>query len=285
MAERPKLLILAGAAFVGSALVRAARSRGWDVTCVSRGIRPLPDDVTTLIADRLDEASVRAALAGSDYDYVVDYPRDKRGAELALLRELGEDRTAFYRSGGILGPEENIGRLPWWLGRMARGGDVLAPEDAPAQFVDVRDLAEFVLDSLSAGFSGPVDVVCPSGPVTMGSFLRDAVDSTHDARRESGAPDARLSWLDGDWLLEQGVGPWRELPILGPPQSEFGGLHSSDTSRAVAAGLKSRPVIDTMRDTWASIRAGETPAEPVVPGLGMAPEREAELLASWGARA
>ncbi len=57
----------------------------------------------------------------------LDYARDKRGAELAVLDAFGADRSVLVRAGLILGPYENIGRLPWWLNRVARGGPVLAP--------------------------------------------------------------------------------------------------------------------------------------------------------------
>ncbi len=72
-----------------------------------------------------------------------DYPADKRGAELAIESVFGAERCVFARPGLILGPRENIGRLPWWLRRIAAGGDVLAPEpqDIAIQYIDARDLA------------------------------------------------------------------------------------------------------------------------------------------------
>ncbi|GDY66211.1 hypothetical protein SAV14893_056040 [Streptomyces avermitilis] len=81
-----------------------------------------------------------------------DYARDKRGGELATLDAFGAERSLLVRSGLILGPYENIGRLPWWLTRTARGGPVLAPgpRELPLQYVDVRDLAEWTLGRRSA---------------------------------------------------------------------------------------------------------------------------------------
>ena len=206
-----------------------------------------------------------------------EYPADKRGGELAAERELGPERVIHYRCGGILGPRENYGRLPWWLSRLARGGPTLAPAppELALQYVDVRDLAAFVLDTLVAGRHGPYDVVSRSGHATMGELLGIANRVTGGA--------AELVWVDPNWLVEAGVLPWRQLPIWIPAGDPAYGLHSSDTSRAYAAGLTCRPIADTIADTWASIRAGETAPEPIAPGLGLAEDSEIDLLRRWAA--
>ena len=82
-----------------------------------------------------------------------DYARDKRGGELAVLDAFGAEAALLVRAGLILGPYENIGRLPWWLNRVARGGPVLAPgpRELPLQYVDVRDLAEWILGARASG--------------------------------------------------------------------------------------------------------------------------------------
>ena len=109
----------------------------------------------------------------------VDYQRAKRGGELAALAAFG-DRALFARAGLILGPREDIGRLPWWLHRIARGGPVLAPgpADNGVQFIDARDLAAFVLDAAEHGFGGPYDVVSPVGHASMRDVLEACVAVT-----------------------------------------------------------------------------------------------------------
>lgn len=99
-----------------------------------------------------------------------DYAADKRGAEIAYQQAFG-DRVLLARAGLILGPREDVGRLPWWLGRMARGGDVLGPgpPELPIQYVDARDLASFVLDAASAGQAGAFNVISRRGHATMGT--------------------------------------------------------------------------------------------------------------------
>lgn len=98
------------------------------------------------------------------------YPANKAGAERAVRRTFGE-RALIARAGLILGPGEDIGRLPWWLTRIARGGDVLAPGpvDLPVQYVDVRDLAGWMLDLGAAGPGGTFNAVSRPGHATMGS--------------------------------------------------------------------------------------------------------------------
>src|SRR6201996_8401414 len=98
-----------------------------------------------------------------------DYPSAKRGAELAGVAELGESRALLARPGLILGPHEDVGRLPWWLARMARGGDVLAPgpPERPLQLIDARDLARFVLDAAQAGRRGAFNNVSRRGDATI----------------------------------------------------------------------------------------------------------------------
>jgi 2'-hydroxyisoflavone reductase len=111
-----------------------------------------------------------------------EYPELKRGAEIALIRAFG-DRALLARAGTILGPYENVGRLPWWLIRLAAGGEVLAPgpPELQLQYVDARDLARFVLDAAPAGHSGAFNVVSRRGHATMASLHAANVERAHAA--------------------------------------------------------------------------------------------------------
>ena len=207
------------------------------------------------------------------------YPADKRGAELALTRELGDERVILARAGLILGPRENVGRLPWWLRRIALGGEFLAPgpSDLPLQYIDSRDLAMFCMDAAAAGRSGPVDAVSRPGATTMGAIIAACQRATQ--------ADAVPLWIDGDWLISQGVEPWTELPIWIPASSESYCLHDGDTSRAARWGLRTRPIEDTVQDTWAWL---ESTKEPLVLNAhstaGLDPARESELRSLWRSR-
>ncbi|WP_344544203.1 SDR family oxidoreductase [Streptomyces levis] len=206
-----------------------------------------------------------------------DYARDKRGGELAVLDAFGPDRSVFVRAGLILGPYENVGRLPWWLARTARGGPVLAPgpRELPLQYIDVRDLAEWILGAAEQGLSGPYNLIGPQGHATTGTLL-DAC-----ARVTGGA--AELRWTEPGVILEAGIEPWTQLPVWVPPGSDLhDALHSADVSRALATGLRCRPVEETVADTWSWLRSlgGVAPQRPDRTVKGLDPEVEAKVLAA-----
>ncbi|MFG1941444.1 NAD-dependent epimerase/dehydratase family protein [Nonomuraea sp. NPDC048826] len=200
------------------------------------------------------------------------YAEMKAGGELAATAAFGK-RALLARAGLILGPYENIGRLPWWLSRIARGGPVLAPEPAGLglQYVDARDLARWCLDAALEGLGGPYNLVSPPGFTTMRELLEACVRVT--------GSDAELRWTSEEAILAAGVQPWTDLPIwLTGDDHAF--MHGGDVSRAVAAGLRCRPVEETVADTWAWLRSigGQAPMRPDRPAVGLDPTTEAALL-------
>ncbi|MER0244849.1 NAD-dependent epimerase/dehydratase family protein [Streptomyces sp. HSW2009] len=203
----------------------------------------------------------------------VDYARAKRGGELAALAAFGE-RALLVRAGLIVGPYENIGRLPWWLGRMAKGGLVLAPgpRDSPLQYVDVRDLARWCLDAGAAGLGGAYNLISPSGHTTMDELLTTC-------QRVTGG-EATLRWVAAETLLAAGVEPWTELPLWAPGGELHDALYRTDVSKALAAGLRCRPLAHTAADTWTWLQAigGVAPHRPDRSRVGLTPEKEARVL-------
>lgn len=208
-----------------------------------------------------------------------DYYRDKRGGELAAVAAFGADHSVLVRAGLILGPYENVGRLPWWLTRIARGGPVLAPgpRELPLQYVDVRDLAEWILGAVERESSGPYNLMSPQGHATMGELLDACVRVTGSA--------AELCWAAPEVILDAGIEPWTQLPVWVPPGSDMhDALHSADVSRAVATGLSCRPVEETVADTWAWLQdiGGTAPQRPDRTRKGLDAETEAKVLAALG---
>ncbi len=204
-----------------------------------------------------------------------DYAADKRGSELAIESVFGPERCVFARPGLILGPRENIGRLPWWLRRVAAGGDVLAPgpEDLAVQYIDARDLAAFAIET---ALSGAVNVLSRPGHTTMGDVLALC--------REVTASSASFIWVDAEFLLAQQVSPWTELPIWVPPVGDMTSFYTSDSSLALRSGLTCRSARDTVQDTWSWLRDNPDWAQVVNANrsrVGMDPEREVGLLAAW----
>lgn len=208
--------------------------------------------------------------ASADADEA-EYPQAKRGAELAAVAAFGE-RALLARAGLILGPHENAGRLLWWLARIARGGAVLAPgpRDLPLQYVDVRDLANWILDAVDQDIGGAYNLVSKPGHATMGQLLDDCVEVTGSG--------AELRWRDPETILAAGIEPWTDLPIWLPPGEVHDTMYGGDVSKAFAAGLRCRPLTDTVADTWAWMgRVGGDPADGRGQ-LGLDPETEARVL-------
>jgi 2'-hydroxyisoflavone reductase len=313
------LLVLGGTKFLGRAIVDSALAGGHELTLFNRGETNagLFREVEQLHGDRdggLD------ALAGREWDAVVDtcgyFPRIVRmsaealaghvatycfvssvsvyadlsggvdeespvgalddespeefGAEFerygpfkALCERAAQetygDRALVVRPGLIVGPHDPTGRFTYWPHRLARGGEILAPAppERLAQFIDVRDLAEWIVRLLAEGRGGLFNATGEGVP--WGELLAGA----------------DVTWVSDEFLVAQEVGEWMELPLwIADPA--FAGMHRTDVSRADAAGLRTRPVAATIRDT---LTLAET-----VDGVGLRPEREAELLAAWHGR-
>jgi 2'-hydroxyisoflavone reductase len=193
----------------------------------------------------------------------------KIGAERAVLRSFGEHRSAILRAGCIVGPHDGVGRLPWWLDRISRGGPTVVPgpPERELRIIDARDIAEFALRLPTGTFE-------VTGPAHQVNY-RQLFD---EARTVTGS-DADFRWLDDQVLLDAGVQEWTELPLwaaaAGAP-----GLWAHDSTEAEAVGLACRPVMDTLVDTWnwmRTIPGGWRPSERT-PGLSA--EQEATLLSN-----
>jgi 2'-hydroxyisoflavone reductase len=308
-----RLLVLGGTKFLGRAIVEAALGRGHELTLFNRGeTNPeLFPDVEKLRGDRTADLS---ALEGRSWDAVIDVagyvpkivrrsaellrdsgryvfvssisvyanfdePWDESGplAELgdAPVDELAEDysnygplkalceaevedvfggRALIVRPGLIAGPNDPTGRFTYWPHRLARGDEILAPAppERLAQFIDVRDLAEWTVGAIERELSGVFNAT--SEGIPWGELLEGA----------------NVTWVPDEFLQEHEVGEWMELPlwIAGT------GLRV-DVGRIVSEGLRTRPLAETL--------AGAAGA-PDVDGVGLSPEREADLLSAWHAR-
>jgi 2'-hydroxyisoflavone reductase len=194
-----------------------------------------------------------------------------------VLRERFGDRALLIRPGYIVGPFDPTDRFTYWVRRAARGGEMLAPApaDYPMQWVDARDLAAFVLDLCEREASGPFSVVTRPGAHTLGQLIETGA-------RAAGA-DTTVTWVDEAFVAEQGLGSSETddpFPMVTPEEP---GSHLFDTTRAVAAGLGTRPLEETVGDllAWDEARGAPWPL-----GAGLTSERERALLERWhGTRA
>ncbi|WP_327272626.1 NAD-dependent epimerase/dehydratase family protein [Streptomyces sp. NBC_01224] len=197
------------------------------------------------------------------------YGYQKAGGERAVTESFA-GRSVILRPGVILGPGEYVGRLPWWLRRAHQGGHVLAPAPRKQliQPVDVRDVAAFALHQAASDETSSYNVTHPEG-ITFEDFVAACLEATGGA--------GRPVWVDPAILIENGVKQWTELPLW----RTHGGVWSVDSSHAVAAGLRCRPLRETIRDTWNWLQNDGCPVDhPRWAEHGISPEKEEKILAS-----
>ena len=183
----------------------------------------------------------------------------------------GLERTLIVRPGLIVGPHDPTDRFTYWPVRVARGGDVLAPEkpEAPIQIVDVRDLSEFIIDLIQVNASGVYNATGPDYELTLGRLL--------EVSKHISGSDARFHWASVEFLNQHKVEAWSDMPTWVPDDEEGAGSSRVDVSKAIAAGLTFRPLEETVRDTleWAQTRPADHPWR-----AGLTAEREEEVLAA-----
>jgi 2'-hydroxyisoflavone reductase len=203
------------------------------------------------------------------------------GALKALSEKAAEEampgRVTNIRPGLIVGPGDKSDRFSYWPMRIAKGGEVLAPGDGldPVQLIDARDLADFVVKSIEDGTVGIYNATGPAKPMTMKFMLEEC--------KAAAKSDAKLTWVDTDFLAEHEVSPWGDMPAWVPREGETAGFAKMDSSKAIKKGLKFRPIRKTAEDTLAWWKA--LPAErSEKPKAGIDPTREAEVLKAWAAK-
>jgi len=267
------------------AVVDSAGQQPYAVALAARLLRPHADHYTFVSSVHaftdwpalpVDEDS---ATRPCPADTPADQPPGnhlKAGCERALLEQFGADNSLILNCGLLIGPYENVGRLPWWLERIARGGKVIAPgdPDRALQLIDARDFAAFGLDLLERGEAGRYVTSAPRASTTFRELLAACAEATGST--------AELVPVGDEPLLAADVQPWTELPLWAPGLPDWAGIWLADTSRAEAAGLRCRPLAETVRDTWAWLQERGPATKPYLQGttaLGIDPEKEQKLLA------
>jgi len=267
----------------------ALEGRTWDAVVDPSGYTPgavrasaelLVDSGFYLFVSSLSVYADRSKtmVEGDAVEQIGDMPDDRLledysnyGALKALseqaVAETFPDAHANVRPGLIVGPHDPTGRFTYWPHRIARGGKVAAPAppEERVQFIDVRDLAEWMVGLCERGDSGELNAV------------NEGVSWLHllETCRDIAGSDASLVWIDGAFLLEQDVGQWMELPLWIEDEADKG-LHRADITRAAATGLTHRPLADTVA---ATLELAET-----TDAAGLTREREAALLEAWAGR-
>jgi 2'-hydroxyisoflavone reductase len=192
-------------------------------------------------------------------------------AKVACEEAVGED-AFICRAGLIVGPEDPTGRFTYWPARLARGGDVLAPgtPDDPDQFIDVRDLARWIVHAAETGLTG---IYNGTGPTrTRGAWLAECAAAVGSS--------CTFTWVDRAFLEQHDVRRWagpRSLPLW-LPLPDYAGFATRDTTPAREAGLTARAVTETACDTLEWLRASNGPV------VGLTGDEEKDVLAAWHGR-
>ncbi|MBA3563440.1 MAG: SDR family oxidoreductase [Gammaproteobacteria bacterium] len=224
----------------------------------------------------MDESAPLATLADKTVEEITGetYGPLKALSEQAAERAM-PGRVTVIRPGLIVGPGDETDRFTYWPVRVARGGEVLAPgkPDTPVQFIDVRDLGAWIVHCLEARVLGRYNALSPAGEHSMGELLETC--------RDASGNEARFTWVPADFLAAQGIAPWSDMPMWLPPAGDYAGSGLMSAAKAVAAGLRFRPLESTAADTlawWRNERGGEAELR-----AGIDAKREQAVLAAWHA--
>ena len=191
--------------------------------------------------------------------------------------QFGDDKLTIVRPGLIVGPGDLSDRFSYWPVRIDKGGEILAPgtPNDPVQYVDVHDLSEWIVRCGENHTLGTFNATGPKGPTTIAEMLLGIKSVT--------TSDAKFTWVPAEFLAEQKVRAWSEMPVWQPAMGATLGFMQVNCQKAYAAGLTFRPLADTAKSTldWYKTRPA---AEQEKARAGIAPEKEKAVLAAWHAK-
>lgn len=229
-----------------------------------------------------DEGSAVGKLADETVETVdgATFGPLKALCETAAREVYGAGNVTVLRPGLIVGPDDNTDRFTYWPARAARGGRFAAPGTPtdPVQLIDARDLAAFALDTVERRVTGTFNVVSAPGRFTIGELVAESVTAARGIAKPAATPEP--VWMPASFLEAQNVQPWSDMPVWVPATGDSAGFAATAMSRAAVAGLRIRPLAETVADTlrWHLSRPA---AERDKLKAGLAPERETKLLADF----
>lgn len=279
-----------------SELLKERTSRYIFISSISALKVPMPNDSGP---GGVDESAPAAEIAIPDTESMGPGFENYAGFKAACEKTVADvfaTRGCSVRPGLIVGPGDNTDRFTYWPARVAQGGEVLCPgtPSDPVQFIDVRDLAAFLLllCESSVKATGLYHAVGPDPACTIGALIESC--------RKAAGSEAKLTFVPADFLEHQGVAPWSDMPVWIPPGT--GGMQPVSSAKAKAAGLRSRPVADTVKSTlaWWPVELARRErvtaemleqakkegreikmADPKALRAGITRDREAHVLAAW----
>jgi 2'-hydroxyisoflavone reductase len=223
-----------------------------------------------------DEHSPTGTLPNPDVEEITDttYGPMKALCEQYTM-EAFKGRAAVVRPGYIVGPLDRSDRFTYWPVRVSRGGDMLAPgtPQDPIQVIDVRDLAAWMMMLVASRTRGYFNADSPPGAFTMGALI----GACQHAAPQAGT---KVSWVPEDFLAAHWKPDDLDLPPWSPTKGDTAGASLTSVKSAVAAGLRSRPLEDTVRDTLAWFQSLPADRQAKL-RAGLDPKKEADTLRLW----
>jgi 2'-hydroxyisoflavone reductase len=217
--------------------------------------------------------------------WTVEALRNSAGPLCAVEGTLRERNAKWFpgkaliiRPGLIVGPGDDSDRFTYWPVRVARGGEVLAPGDPKkdyVQFIDARDLAEWTIRMVEQGDTGIYNAVGFKEKLLMSQMLDEIKTVTQS--------EAQLTWVNVDFLLEQKIHPWYDMPVWVAPKGPEGGFSNLSNKKALKKGITFRPVSDTAQATLEWFRKQPAQRQASLRS-GISDARESQILAAWHAK-
>ena len=219
------------------------------------------------------------AEAEGDEKYTYEYGVMKANSELAVINNFGAERSILVRPTLIVGPGDRTDRFPYWLARLEKGGDIIIPGDRNevVQYIDVRDLAEWMIRLLENQSAGTYNASGPGFWMTTNAFVHGIHACYNSSVNYIQIDD--LNFLKDNGII--GIQPWViQLP-------KYAGMSKSDNSKAMAAGLKFRPLAETVMATkewWYSDAVTQERRDNILAGKNAFMNREKDILSKWKAK-
>ncbi|MEZ5533268.1 MAG: NAD-dependent epimerase/dehydratase family protein [Steroidobacteraceae bacterium] len=223
-----------------------------------------------------DESSPTGKLADADEEKITN---ETYGPMKALCEQYTaqawQGRAGIVRPGYIVGPLDPTDRFTYWPVRAARGGEMLAPgtPQDPVQFIDVRDLVAFMLTLVARRVTGTYNVVTRPREYSIGDLVGASLSATPGA-------GTTVTWVPESFLFAQWKPAEVDVPPWSPMSGDSAGASLTSTDRARAAGLATRPLAETVRDTLAWYRTLPDERQAKLKA-GIDPAIEAATLAAW----
>lgn len=284
--------------------LEALKNRKWDVVIDNSGRKTRwTEDSTNLLKDNAryylytSSISVFYPFTGNDFtenrSLVLEIPKNasaqekatyeygvmKATSEVATIDAFGKDRSMIVRPTLIVGPGDRTDRFPYWLARLEKGGDIIIPGalDEPVQYIDVRDLAGWMIRLLENKAAGTYNASGPGFHMSTNAFVHGIHASYNSAVNYIQIDD--LAFLRDNAIV--GIQPWViQLP-------EYAGMSKADNSKAMANGLRFRPLSETVQATkewWYSSAVSQERRDNILTGERSFMKREKDILAKWKSR-